>query len=95
MTTITGSVLNDLLVAKFTSANWINLTNLVDGSWPAPRKSHGFAVADGKLYVHGGRGKNGISCNFGQYAPESERMPIAVFDSNNIYSCLLAMSYLL
>jgi hypothetical protein len=40
--------------------NCIDLTLTSSGPRPSPRKNHGFAVANNKLYVHGGRGEGGI-----------------------------------
>jgi hypothetical protein len=59
---VTGILLNDLLELPMngTSASaWRNRT--ASGPWPSPRKGHGFDVANGKLYVHGGSGAGGES----------------------------------
>ncbi len=54
-----SSVLNDLYEYNISSREW-SVINISD-SGPTPRKGHGFASAQGNLYVFGGRDQNGNS----------------------------------
>jgi hypothetical protein len=50
---------NDLHLYDPASVTWFNLSSHARGSPPCERTEHGFAWVGGKLYVHGGRGKEG------------------------------------
>ncbi len=43
---------------------WTKLSKVASGSAPAPRCGHGFASADGMLYVFGGQGVIGEALFF-------------------------------
>ncbi len=67
---ITGP-LDDLLMFNPKTSKWTNITAVGSGQTsPSPRSYHGFTSAGGKLYVHGGSGRNGkeavaMSCCWG------------------------------
>lgn len=49
---------NDIFELDLVSLTWTNLTQFVTGNAPSPRCNHGFAPANGKLYVFGGGDSN-------------------------------------
>ena len=53
-TNYTGRFFGDLLRLDPESLEWTNLTSVAGGSPPSPRSYHGFAQADGRLFVLGG-----------------------------------------
>ena len=51
---------------------WMDLTHNVPGTAPSPRAYHGFTLALGRLYVHGGWSEFGDVCRGGGVEKESE-----------------------
>jgi len=47
-------VLNDMQVLDLVHTAWKDLSGAILGTAPSPRLAHGFAMAEDKLYVHGG-----------------------------------------
>jgi hypothetical protein len=54
-----GSILRDLLVFDLVTKLWTNLSSVASGSWPSPRKCHGFTSEGERLYLFGGSGAAG------------------------------------
>ena len=52
--------LGDLFQLDALKLHWTWLTPAVGGNPPLARSYHGFAAADGLLYIFGGLGENGI-----------------------------------
>jgi hypothetical protein len=59
-----AGLLGDLHVLDPSQLAWTELSKVVSGSAPAPRCGHGFASADGMLYVFGGQGVVGETLYF-------------------------------
>ena len=57
---LSGRFLSDLHVYDPDSNVWSDLSDLSIGSRPSARSSHGLTAADGKLYVYGGYGQQGL-----------------------------------
>ena len=53
--------MNDLYMLHLSTKTWSDLTYIVDGPRPSPREGHGFASANGKLFVFGGDSNAGES----------------------------------
>ena len=53
--------MGDLLVYDPVAMAWTDLSAAASGTPPAPRGSHGFAAAGGRLYVHGGYSAQGAA----------------------------------
>lgn len=51
--------LNDLWVLDLTSLTWGELTTVVSGTAPSPRRYHGFTRSDNIIYVFGGFSNGG------------------------------------
>ena len=58
--TLSAGQKNDLHVYDPASTTWLNLSSHALGTPPSAREGHGFASAEGKLYVHGGYDESGV-----------------------------------
>ena len=64
-----ADVLGDLHVFDLAALAWTDLTEAAGGARPSPRAGHGFAAANGKLYVFGGYDGTWVSGAGGRDAP--------------------------
>jgi hypothetical protein len=72
--------LADLYVYDISAGTWTDLSQPTYGTAPLGRMWHGLAVAEGKLYVHGGVGwstTGGLGTVFGEYVSPSQDLQAA------------------
>ena len=60
-----ADVYDDLYMFDPVAMAWMDLTHNVSGTAPSPRAYHGFTLALGRLYVHGGWSEFGDVCRGG------------------------------
>jgi hypothetical protein len=71
-------ILGDLYQFDESEMVWINLTNSTQGTIPIAREGHGFSRAsDNKLYVFGGKSREGLITSFAVY-PRLSLQPVAL-----------------
>ncbi len=74
-----GIYLDDLFALDPATLVWEDLTAVMAGPRPSARANHGFAAAEGRLYVYGGQRASGILLDGDSLSQGEAPLPTGLF----------------